>query len=243
MKWLKNEEIKMMELLKKGYSYSEISSELNRTSRSVKEKINDLGYNSKSFIIPKRDIECLNCSKKFEVSIGDKRDSERKFCSKSCSATYNNKHKTKKPSVKIKKNLKLEKPNCIICGEKVKKINYIYCSNKCQMEHKYRNFIQKWREGEKDGKRGDGVSRTIRRYLFEKFDNKCTRCGWTEKNIFTNKIPLEVEHVDGNSNNNNESNLTLLCPNCHSLTKTYKGGNKGFGRYNRRIRYNKGKSY
>lgn len=44
-------------------------------------------------------------------------------------------------------------------------------------------------------------------------------------NKFTNIIPLEVEHMDGNYKNNEENNLILLCPNCHSLTATYKGAN------------------
>ena len=41
--------------------------------------------------------------------------------------------------------------------------------------------------------------------------------------------------------NNKEENLTLLCPNCHSLTPTAKGANKGNGRYYRRLRYKKEK--
>lgn len=41
---------------------------------------------------------------------------------------------------------------------------------------------------------------------------------------------MELEHIDGNSENNDLSNLTLLCPNCHSLTSTYKGRNIGNGR-------------
>lgn len=39
------------------------------------------------------------------------------------------------------------------------------------------------------------------------------------------------------------NNLILLCPNCHSLTPTYKALNKGNGRHNRMKRYNDGKSY
>ena len=31
-------------------------------------------------------------------------------------------------------------------------------------------------------------------------------------------------------NLNKEENLTLLCPNCHSLTPTYRGANKGNGK-------------
>ena len=45
-------------------------------------------------------------------------------------------------------------------------------------------------------------------------------------------IPLEIEHIDGNALNNKEENLILLCPNCHSLTKTYRGANRGNGKRN-----------
>lgn len=131
---------------------------------------------------------------------------------------------------------------CIICGKETK--NHIYCSNKCHNEDYYQKYIFKWKNDENDGKRGQyQISNHIRKYLFEKFDNKCSNCGWGEKNEYTGKIPLEVEHIDGNSENNKEENLTLLCPNCHSLTKTYKGANKGNGRFNRRERYKENKSY
>jgi hypothetical protein len=40
-------------------------------------------------------------------------------------------------------------------------------------------------------------------------------------------IPLEVDHVDGDWRNNRVENLRLLCPNCHSITDTYRGRGKG----------------
>ena len=52
-----------------------------------------------------------------------------------------------------------------------------------------------------------------------------------------------VEHVDGNSANHGEDNLKLLCPNCDSLTSTYKALNRGNGRFKRRDRYKDGKSF
>ena len=73
--------------------------------------------------------------------------------------------------------------------------------------------------------------------------NKCSKCEWENQNEFTNKVLLEVKHIDGNRENNQEDNLTLLCPNCHSLTKTYKGANRGKGRHNRMIRYKNGQSF
>ncbi len=65
--------------------------------------------------------------------------------------------------------------------------------------------------------------------MYEKYNNRCAKCGWSERNPFTNVIPLEIEHIDGDATNNKEENLTLLCPNCHSLTPTYRGANKGHG--------------
>jgi hypothetical protein len=46
-------------------------------------------------------------------------------------------------------------------------------------------------------------------------------------------VPIEVEHIDGDWRNSRVENLTLLCPNCHSLTATYRGLNRGRGRAKR----------
>jgi len=46
-------------------------------------------------------------------------------------------------------------------------------------------------------------------------ENKCEQCGSIEWQ--NQQIPLELHHVDGNHNNNNFDNLSLLCPNCHAL--------------------------
>lgn len=70
-------------------------------------------------------------------------------------------------------------------------------------------------------------------FLKKKNENKCEKCGWGEVNEFTGSIPLEVHHKDGDYRNNTEENLQLLCPNCHSLTETYKSHNKN-GRVGRK---------
>lgn len=49
---------------------------------------------------------------------------------------------------------------------------------------------------------------------------KCESCqleNWMHK-----KIPLEVEHCDGDKTNNKLENLKLLCCNCHALTPTWR---------------------
>ena len=55
------------------------------------------------------------------------------------------------------------------------------------------------------------------------FEDKCTMCGLTE--WLNKKMPLELDHIDGNRDNNQLINLRLLCPNCHTLTPTYRGRN------------------
>ncbi len=54
---------------------------------------------------------------------------------------------------------------------------------------------------------------------------RCHACGNTH--WLGQPIPLELHHQDGNRRNNLLSNLTLLCPNCHALTDTYRGRNIG----------------
>jgi hypothetical protein len=67
--------------------------------------------------------------------------------------------------------------------------------------------------------------------IFER-GKKCEICGWAEVNPHTKRIPIELEHQDGDCYNNKYGNLSLLCPNHQSLTSTYRGANarKGRGR-------------
>ena len=103
-------------------------------------------------------------------------------------------------------------------------------------DKQYLKYIEKWKSGLVNGMRGTyQISHYIIRYLREKYDNKCCECGWHKVNPYTKKVPLDVEHIDGNYRNNKEENLKLLCPNCHSLTPTYKGANKGKGRKERKF--------
>lgn len=121
---------------------------------------------------------------------------------------------------------------CLECGKPLKLSGKKYCDNNCQKEYFYHEYIKKWKSGKETGSIGKSwidISGYVRRYLFEKYDYKCSRCGWSEVNPYTGTLPLEIEHIDGDATNNKEENLTLLCPNCHSLTKTYRGANKGNG--------------
>jgi 5-methylcytosine-specific restriction endonuclease McrA len=54
--------------------------------------------------------------------------------------------------------------------------------------------------------------------------NECEECG--QKNVWNNKkLEMELDHIDGNRTNHVLINLKMLCPNCHSQTKTFCGKN------------------
>ena len=160
--------------------------------------------------------KCKNCGVDIQKN--------RKFCSKSCAAIHNNSLHPKRTNGRIK-------PDCKNCGKKLDTFQKVYCNNKCQQEYFYKEIsIPKILNGEVIN------SNTKKKYLKETVLDKCSECGVGE--IWQGKLlTLQIDHIDGNSDNNNLSNLRLLCPNCHSQTETY--GSKGNGsRYKKKTKRN-----
>jgi Zn finger protein HypA/HybF involved in hydrogenase expression len=64
----------------------------------------------------------------------------------------------------------------------------------------------------------------IRRYIikYNLISYKCNKCkndgSWLNENL-----SLQLDHINGVNDDHRLSNLTFLCPNCHSQTKTFSG--------------------
>lgn len=128
------------------------------------------------------------------------------------------------------------KDSCLHCKQALEKKQKKFCSNKCQLDYQHYSYIQRWLSGAESGMQGgEKVSEHIRVYLIHKCGNRCSMCGWDKINPVTNKVPVQIDHIDGDYTNNKEYNLRLLCPNCHSLTPNYGALNTGKGRTKRRM--------
>lgn len=208
--WTKEtlEEVIRLRLL--GKEYKEIGLLYNVSKDVIKTKLTREGikYN-RSF---KKDVikNCKNCNAEF-TGFGIE------FCSRSCAATFNNKTRITNFPTK-----------CKGCN---KTTIYEFCSKQCGTKYRLNENFELI-------KNGDTSLPTIyyKKFLVFINGNKCVKCGWGEKNEFSGNIPIELEHIDGHSDNNSLDNLTLLCPNCHSLTPTYRSLNKGNGSKSRGIK-------
>ena len=143
---------------------------------------------------------CRKCNNKIPF---EKKDNV--FCDSACAAAFNNSIPKRKKRAAA----------CLHCDIVLSKNRTKYCSTDCEWKH---TIIPRILAGEAR------CHNSLKRYLTELYGYKCKKCNIFEWN--NQRLVLQLDHVDGNSDNNFPDNLRMLCPNCHSLTPTYKGGNK-----------------
>lgn len=129
-----------------------------------------------------------------------------RFCSKRCSAVTTNSEspRRKKRSTVL----------CLFCSTETS--NKKYCSKECGPRHLAEVRVARWIAGEIEL----GAT-AIRSHFIRTRGECCEECGWSKRHRLTSRVPLALDHIDGNWKNNSIENLRLLCPNCHSLTDTF----------------------
>ena len=105
---------------------------------------------------------------------------------------------------------------CLNCRKEIPNRNK-YCDNLCQREYEYKQWINRWKNGNESGLKGEyGTSNYLKTYLFNKYNNKCFLC--------RSELDLQIDHIIPvykcyNDKNfmvcNNINNLQLLCGKCN----------------------------
>lgn len=153
--------------------------------------------------------KCKNCGINDAIKYSKYTDGN--FCSKECARGFSTKLNRLEINIKLSKKLK----GC--ASNKPEYSNEKWLEIKNKRDVTYHNIIMNAEYSTlKD-------SRLRKRIILEQ-NNKCNRCHLDK--WLSEQIVLELEHIDGDHLNNNRDNLEALCPNCHSLTPTWRGKNK-----------------
>ena len=158
-------------------------------------------------------VKCDTCQK--DLTRTPSTLSKHNFCNHSCSAIFTNP-------------LKKDKKYCKHCNKELNTKAKIFCNHNCQINSQYNEYIERWKNGNELGYKGKAkaLANPIRKYMLLKHNNTCQECGWNKHHPVDNRPLVEIDHIDGDASNCKEENLRVLCPNCHSMTPTFRARNK-----------------
>lgn len=186
-------------------------------------------------------LYCLQCGKELSGY-------QKKFCSSSCSAIYNNKRRdprTEESKEKVSKKLKeyynnidsgniikklenkIKKEDrfCLNCNIKLKSNQKKFCSSKCSTLFKKKEHYNYYLNHQDEFCRPNYTPKNFKDNFIQEQGGKCAICGmkpeWNGKSII-----FILDHIDGDASNNHRSNLRCICPNCDSQLDTFKSKNK-----------------
>jgi len=157
-------------------------------------------------------LTCSHCSENFIPFRWNQ-----KYCSTSCRISAANINTT---------------TLCKSCNCSISKLSRTgYCVD-CYTDFLRQSKIEAWLSGKWRGGTDLSLSKIIRPYLIKEANYTCTRpgCGFNTPHPVDGESVLEINHIDGNGENHDPSNLEVICPNCHALTPSYRGRNVGNGR-------------
>ena len=147
-----------------------------------------------------------------------------KFCNRSCAAKYNNRKYPKRVATTN---------SCLSCNKLIAS-DKKYCNQSCQWDYVF--------ETETRNRVESGLvnsASTLKNYITRTIGYICVICGNKGEHL-KKPLTLQLDHIDGNSDNNFPTNLRLLCPNCHTQTETFVTRQKKDTKRNRYLRNFKG---
>lgn len=126
------------------------------------------------------------------------------------------------------------------CGKEIS----FYAKSCLECHHRQRSIIQDalfldWVGGNnsvltKSEVASGSLSLGRKKRLFSHVGNRCEQCGWSVYAAGYDYPALEISHDDNDFTNMSFSNITVLCPNCHTIKTLEEPVKSGNGR---RVKY------
>jgi 5-methylcytosine-specific restriction endonuclease McrA len=152
-------------------------------------------------------MKCKKCNQEVEILTPSG------FCSRSCANKRTHSEETKK-KIAASSGGTLESSKLKSIANKVKWADPEYRGRVTQAKIKQAEAVG-WDNLKWGGKRN---------WVLRDQSGACARCGANE--WLGEPLSLEVDHIDGDHKNELRENLIALCPNCHSITPTWRGKKK-----------------